>query len=84
MKNNLQKTAIVIGSGPNGMAAAVTLAQAGLDVTVYEKNSIPGGACRSQELVIKGVLNDVGSAVHPMVSVSPFLRSLPLSDYGLK
>jgi phytoene dehydrogenase-like protein len=84
LKNNLQKTAIVIGSGPNGMAAAVTLAKAGLSVTVYEKNSIPGGACRSQELVIKGVLNDVGSAVHPMVSVSPFFRSLPLSDYGLK
>jgi phytoene dehydrogenase-like protein len=63
--------------------AAITLAQAGLNVTVYEKNSVPGGACRSQQLIIKGVLNDVGSAVHPMVSVSPFLRSLPLSEYGL-
>jgi phytoene dehydrogenase-like protein len=81
--NNPRKNAIVIGSGPNGLAAAITLAQAGLNVTVYEKNSIPGGACRSQELITKGVLNDVGSAVHPMVSVSPFLRNLPLADYGL-
>ncbi len=83
MTVNRQKNAIVIGSGPNGLAAAITLAQAGLNVTVYEKNGIPGGACRSQELITKGVINDVGSAVHPMVSVSPFFRSLPLSDYGL-
>ena len=84
MTDNREKTAIVIGSGPNGLAAAITLAQAGLNVTVYEKNSIPGGACRSQELLIKGVINDVGSAVHPMVSVSPFFRGLPLSEHGLK
>ena len=84
MTDNREKTAIVIGSGPNGLAAAITLAQAGLNVTVYEKNNIPGGACRSQELLIKGVINDVGSAVHPMVSVSPFFRGLPLSEHGLK
>ncbi len=80
---NRQK-AIVIGSGPNGLSAAITLAQAGLDVTVYEKNAVIGGACRSMELVRKGTINDVGSAVHPMVSASPFFQSLPLSEYGLK
>ncbi len=81
---NKRKTAIVIGSGPNGLAAAITLAKAGLDVTLYEKNAVPGGACRSLELIKRGVINDVGSAVHPMVSVSPFFRGLPLAEYGLK
>jgi phytoene dehydrogenase-like protein len=80
----MTKTAIVIGSGPNGMAAAITLAKAGLKVTIYEKNEVPGGACRSLELVKKGIINDVGSAVHPMVAASPFFRSHPLAEYGLK
>jgi phytoene dehydrogenase-like protein len=80
----MPKTAIVIGSGPNGLAAAITLAKAGLHVTIYEKNEVLGGACRSLELINKGVINDVGSAVHPMVAASPFFRSLPLDEYGLK
>ena len=84
MTVNKRKTAIVIGSGPNGLAAAITLAKAGIDVTVYEKNEVLGGACRSLELIKKGVINDVGSAVHPMVSASPFFRGLPLAEYGLK
>jgi phytoene dehydrogenase-like protein len=81
---NKRKTAIVIGSGPNGLAAAITLAKAGIDVTVYEKNEVLGGACRSLELIKKGVINDVGSAVHPMVAASPFFRSFSLQQYGLK
>lgn len=77
-------SAIVVGSGPNGLAAAVTLAQAGLPVTVYEKNRIIGGACRTEELIKPGYLHDVGSAVHPLAIVSPFFRKLPLDEYGLK
>ncbi len=80
----MSQTAIVIGSGPNGLAAAIGLAKAGLEVTVYEKNAVIGGACRSDEIIQKGVINDVGSAVHPMAAASPFFKSLPLSYYGLK
>lgn len=80
----MSQTAIVIGSGPNGLAAAICLAKAGLEVSIYEKNAVIGGACRSEELIKKGIINDVGSAVHPMVAASPFFKSLPLSDYGLK
>ena len=60
------------------------MAKAGLEVSIYEKNAVIGGACRSEELIKKGIINDVGSAVHPMVAASPFFKSLPLSDYGLK
>lgn len=80
----MPKTAIVIGSGPNGLAAGITLAKAGLEVALYERNAVIGGGCRSVELIQKGIMNDVGSAVHPMVVVSPFFKSLPLSEYGLK
>jgi phytoene dehydrogenase-like protein len=76
--------AIVIGSGPNGLAAAITLAQAGLPVTVYERNEVIGGACRSSELIKSGFLHDIGSAVHPLAIASPFFRKLPLEEYGLK
>jgi phytoene dehydrogenase-like protein len=78
------KKAIVIGAGTNGLSAAITLARAGLDVTIYEKNEVIGGACRSLELIKEGVVHDAGSAVHPMVLASPFFQSLPLSEYGLK
>ncbi len=84
MNNNKHKTAIVVGAGPNGLAAAITLAQAGVDVTVYERNEVIGGACRSSELIKKGVFNDVGSSVYPMVLASPFFQKLSLEDYGLK
>ncbi len=78
------KTAIVIGSGPNGLAAAITLAQAGVRVTVYEAESQPGGAARTMELTRPGFLHDFGSAVLPMAVGSPFFRSLPLEKFGLQ
>jgi phytoene dehydrogenase-like protein len=64
--------AVVVGSGPNGLAAAVTLATAGLSVTVVEGADQPGGGCRTEELTLPGFLHDVCSAVHPMALVSPF------------
>jgi len=73
----------VIGAGPNGLAAAITLAQNGLPVTVYEAESVPGGACRTLPLTLPGFRHDFGSAVHPMAAGSPFFRTLPLASYGL-
>ena len=76
--------AVVVGSGPNGLSAAITLAQAGIKVTVYEKNEVIGGACRSIELIRPGYIHDIGSAVHPLAVASPFFRNLPLKEYGLE
>lgn len=76
--------AIVIGSGPNGLAAAITLAQAGCSVLVMEARETLGGGCRSQELTLPGFTHDVCSAIHPLALSSPFFRSLPLEQYGLK
>ena len=76
--------AVVIGSGPNGLAAAIVLAEAGLEVEVFEAEPTAGGAARSLELTLPGFLHDFGSAVHPMAVGSPFLSSLPLPQYGLE
>jgi phytoene dehydrogenase-like protein len=75
--------AVVVGSGPNGLAAAVTLAQAGLSVTVFEAADTIGGGTRTAELTVPGVLHDVCSAVHPFGVASPYLSSLPLAEHGL-
>lgn len=75
---------IVIGSGPNGLAAAIVLAQAGLDVEVRETASTPGGGARSGELTLPGFIHDLGSAVHPMALSSPFFSTLPLRQHGLE
>jgi phytoene dehydrogenase-like protein len=73
----------VIGAGPNGLAAAIRLAQAGYSVDVYEAEMQPGGAVRTMALTLPGFRHDFGSAVHPMAVASPFLRTLPLGNFGL-
>ena len=78
------RKACVIGSGPNGLAAAIMLAQAGLDVEVFEAEREIGGAARTLELTLPGFRHDFGSAVHPFAAGSPFFSSLPLADYGLE
>jgi phytoene dehydrogenase-like protein len=76
--------ALIIGAGPNGLSAAVALAQAGLSVTVHEARSSIGGGTRTEELTLPGYQHDVCSAIHPTAVVSPFLRKLPLDRYGLE
>lgn len=75
--------AVVVGSGPNGLAAAVALAQEGYQVTVLEGANEIGGGTRTAELTVPGVLHDVCSALHPFGVASPFLSSLPLAEHGL-
>src|SRR5919199_5055621 len=68
----------VIGSGPNGLAAAVALAEAGLDVTVYEAHEQIGGGTRTAELTLPGFKHDVCSAIHPLARASPVFRRLDI------
>jgi len=75
--------AIVVGAGPNGLAAAIVLALAGRRVTVFEADATIGGGCRSAELTLPGFVHDICSAVHPLAVGSPFFRRLPLADFGL-
>lgn len=76
--------AVVVGSGPNGLAAAVAIAMEGFSVTVLEAHQEIGGGTRTAELTLPGVLHDVCSAVHPFGVASPFLRTLPLAEHGLQ
>src|SRR5262245_39979670 len=76
--------AVVIGAGPNGLAAAITLAQAGASVAVLEGASSIGGGTRTVELTLPGFLHDVCSGAHPMGILSPFFRTLPLAEHGLE
>jgi phytoene dehydrogenase-like protein len=76
--------AVVIGSGPNGLAAAIVLARAGWSVLVREAKATVGGGARSAELTEPGFHHDVCSAIHPMALASPFFRTLPLARFGLE
>jgi phytoene dehydrogenase-like protein len=76
--------ATIVGSGPNGLAAAITLARAGCSVLVCEANAIIGGGARTAELTLPGFRHDVCSAVHPLAAGSPFFRTLPLERFGLE
>src|SRR5438128_8667004 len=80
----MNRKACVIGAGPNGLAAAIVLAQAGLQVEVFEAEPTPGGGARTMALTLPGFLHDFGSAVHPLGAGSPFFSSLPLGDFGLQ
>ena len=75
--------ATVIGSGPNGLAAAIEMARAGCSVLVREAEETIGGGARSAELTLPGFLHDVCSAIHPLAVASPFFRTLPLAEHGL-
>src|SRR6476620_9728706 len=76
--------AVVVGSGPNGLAAAITMQQQGLSVLLIEAKDTIGGGLRSQELTLPGFIHDVCSAIHPLAAGSPFFKSLPLHDHGLE
>jgi phytoene dehydrogenase-like protein len=78
------KKAIVIGSGPNGLTAAIVLARAGLRTTVIEAESTIGGGTRSAELTLPGFIHDICSAVHPLAISSPAFLSFPLKEHGLE
>ena len=76
-------TANIIGSGPNGLAAAITLAQRSVAVTLYERNAKLGGACSTVETTLPGFHHDLGSSAYPLGIASPFFKTLPLEQYGL-
>jgi phytoene dehydrogenase-like protein len=76
--------AVVVGAGPNGLAAAIELARAGRSVVVIEGADVPGGGARTEALTLPGFAHDVCSAVHPLGAASPFFRSLPLGRHGLE
>lgn len=77
-------TAVVVGSGPNGLAAGITLARAGLQVRVYERAGTIGGGMRTAELTLPGFQHDLCSAAHPLAVASPFMRSLDLARHGVR
>ncbi len=80
----MSRSGLVIGSGPNGLAAAIRLAQAGLDVTVFEAADQPGGAVRTQELTLPGFHHDTFSSVYPAGAASPVFGRMPLERHGLR
>jgi len=82
--NHGRYDAVVVGSGPNGLAAAAMLAKRGAAVLVVEAASTIGGGCRTAELTVPGVKHDVCSAIHPLGLGSPFFRTLPLAQHGLE
>ncbi len=81
--NRKEYDAVVVGSGPNGLAAAITLQRAGLSVLVLESRKTTGGGLRTKELTLPGFRHDVCSAIHPLAAGSPFFNTLPLEKFGL-
>ncbi len=81
---NYQYDAVIVGSGPNGLAAAICLAQEGLSVLIVEAANEIGGGMRSAELTLPGFTHDVCSAIHPLTIASPFFQTLPLDKFGLE
>ena len=79
-----QYDATIVGSGPNGLAAAIVLAREGLRVLVLEAKETIGGGARTEEVTLPGFRHDICSAIHPMGVVSPFMRALPLAEHGLE
>jgi phytoene dehydrogenase-like protein len=84
MPSQLEYDAVVVGSGPNGLTAAITIAQAGRSVLILEAKDTIGGGTRTKELTLPGFLHDVCSAIHPLALASPFFRSLDLEAHGLE
>lgn len=76
--------AVITGSGPNGLSAAIRLQELGLKTAIFEKASHPGGGTRTEELTLPGFKHDVCSAIHPMTIMSPFFKTLPLHEHGLE
>src|SRR2546428_10513642 len=84
MTETRSRDAIVVGAGPNGLAAGITLARAGRSVLLVEAAATVGGGTRSAELTLPGFVHDFCSAVHPLGVASPFLKSLSLREHGLE
>lgn len=84
MSTTTQYDAIIVGAGPNGLAAAITLAQAGCRVLILEAKATVGGGLRTGELTLPGFHHDICSAIHPLGLGSPFFQKLPLADFGLR
>lgn len=84
MPKKYEYDAVIVGAGPNGLAAAITMARAGRSVLLLEAKATVGGGSRSAQLTLPGFVHDVCSAIHPLGAGSPFMRSLPLREYGLE
>ncbi|MFC6662087.1 FAD-dependent oxidoreductase [Deinococcus multiflagellatus] len=76
--------AVIVGAGPNGLSAAITLARAGLRVQVLETHDRVGGGLQSRALTLPGFVHDYGSAIHPLAVASPAFRQWPLHAFGLR